>query len=176
MVSSSLSMCMKSDKHGSPYFFLMGHSKDTVCDHTNVFFLFTLPLAFSVLWFLCWFVRNGDCTMKHFGVWSNQQAWLRTSGVWKLVNITLLLTARWISSQVRPTGPNIDRSVHPGSTRGTVWYISADYRPPPSEKSAQQKSSTEGDIYLSRKTPVRPLLPWLLLQHEAHFSASSHYS
>uniref|UniRef100_A0A8C9ZHG1 Membrane-associated guanylate kinase, WW and PDZ domain-containing protein 1 n=1 Tax=Sander lucioperca TaxID=283035 RepID=A0A8C9ZHG1_SANLU len=40
MVSSSLSMCMKSDKHGSPYFFLMGHSKDTVCDHTNVF-LFT---------------------------------------------------------------------------------------------------------------------------------------
>ncbi|XP_040885929.1 membrane-associated guanylate kinase, WW and PDZ domain-containing protein 2a isoform X9 [Toxotes jaculatrix] len=29
MVSSSLSMCMKSDKHGSPYFFLMGHSKDT---------------------------------------------------------------------------------------------------------------------------------------------------
>uniref|UniRef100_A0A671W5B0 Membrane-associated guanylate kinase, WW and PDZ domain-containing protein 1 n=1 Tax=Sparus aurata TaxID=8175 RepID=A0A671W5B0_SPAAU len=40
MVSSSLSMCMKSDKHGSPYFFLTGHSKDTVCDHTNVF-LFT---------------------------------------------------------------------------------------------------------------------------------------
>uniref|UniRef100_A0A8C3GC42 Membrane associated guanylate kinase, WW and PDZ domain containing 2 n=1 Tax=Cyclopterus lumpus TaxID=8103 RepID=A0A8C3GC42_CYCLU len=36
MVSSSLSMCMKSDKHGSPYFFLMGPSKDTVCDHTNV--------------------------------------------------------------------------------------------------------------------------------------------
>uniref|UniRef100_A0A3Q3AG50 Membrane-associated guanylate kinase, WW and PDZ domain-containing protein 1 n=1 Tax=Kryptolebias marmoratus TaxID=37003 RepID=A0A3Q3AG50_KRYMA len=29
MVSSSLSMCMKSDKHGSPYFLLMGHSKDT---------------------------------------------------------------------------------------------------------------------------------------------------
>eukprot|EP00063_Salmo_salar_P088821 XP_014063656.1 PREDICTED: membrane-associated guanylate kinase, WW and PDZ domain-containing protein 2-like isoform X4 [Salmo salar] len=29
MVPSSLSMCMKSDKHGSPYFFLMGHSKDT---------------------------------------------------------------------------------------------------------------------------------------------------
>ncbi|XP_075327712.1 membrane-associated guanylate kinase, WW and PDZ domain-containing protein 2a isoform X8 [Odontesthes bonariensis] len=29
MVSSSLSMCMKSDKHGSPYFFLTGHSKDT---------------------------------------------------------------------------------------------------------------------------------------------------
>ncbi|XP_071358728.1 membrane-associated guanylate kinase, WW and PDZ domain-containing protein 2a isoform X11 [Trachinotus anak] len=29
MVSSSLSMCMKSDKHGSPYFFLMGHPKDT---------------------------------------------------------------------------------------------------------------------------------------------------
>ncbi|XP_069567175.1 membrane-associated guanylate kinase, WW and PDZ domain-containing protein 2a isoform X10 [Brachyistius frenatus] len=29
MVSSSLSMCMKSDTHGSPYFFLMGHSKDT---------------------------------------------------------------------------------------------------------------------------------------------------
>uniref|UniRef100_A0AAV2IVG1 Membrane-associated guanylate kinase, WW and PDZ domain-containing protein 1 n=1 Tax=Knipowitschia caucasica TaxID=637954 RepID=A0AAV2IVG1_KNICA len=32
MVSSSLSMCMKSDKHGSPYFLLMGHPKDTVCD------------------------------------------------------------------------------------------------------------------------------------------------
>ncbi|KAI9543115.1 Membrane-associated guanylate kinase, WW and PDZ domain-containing protein 2 [Dissostichus eleginoides] len=30
MVSSSLSMCMKSDTHGSPYFFLMGHSKDTI--------------------------------------------------------------------------------------------------------------------------------------------------
>ncbi|XP_034719907.1 membrane-associated guanylate kinase, WW and PDZ domain-containing protein 2a isoform X14 [Etheostoma cragini] len=30
MVSSSLSMCMKSDKHGSPYIFLMGHSKDTI--------------------------------------------------------------------------------------------------------------------------------------------------
>uniref|UniRef100_W5LFP1 Membrane-associated guanylate kinase, WW and PDZ domain-containing protein 1 n=1 Tax=Astyanax mexicanus TaxID=7994 RepID=W5LFP1_ASTMX len=30
MVPSSLSMCMKSDKHGSPYFFLMGQSKDTV--------------------------------------------------------------------------------------------------------------------------------------------------
>ncbi|KAM6896713.1 membrane-associated guanylate kinase, WW and PDZ domain-containing protein 2a isoform 16-T17 [Lycodopsis pacificus] len=30
MVSSSLSMCMKSDKHGSPYFFLMGPSKDTI--------------------------------------------------------------------------------------------------------------------------------------------------
>uniref|UniRef100_A0A6Q2YQ89 Membrane-associated guanylate kinase, WW and PDZ domain-containing protein 1 n=1 Tax=Esox lucius TaxID=8010 RepID=A0A6Q2YQ89_ESOLU len=29
MVPSSLSMCMKSDKHGSPYFFLMGHSKET---------------------------------------------------------------------------------------------------------------------------------------------------
>ncbi|KAM6986826.1 membrane-associated guanylate kinase, WW and PDZ domain-containing protein 2a isoform 2-T2 [Aplochiton taeniatus] len=30
MVPSSLSMCMKSDTHGSPYFFLMGHSKDTI--------------------------------------------------------------------------------------------------------------------------------------------------
>ncbi|XP_072922709.1 membrane-associated guanylate kinase, WW and PDZ domain-containing protein 2a isoform X18 [Hemitrygon akajei] len=29
-VPSSLSMCMKSDKHGSPYFFLLGHPKDTV--------------------------------------------------------------------------------------------------------------------------------------------------
>uniref|UniRef100_A0A665VPW6 Membrane-associated guanylate kinase, WW and PDZ domain-containing protein 1 n=1 Tax=Echeneis naucrates TaxID=173247 RepID=A0A665VPW6_ECHNA len=45
MVSSSLSMCMKSDKHGSPYFFLMGHPKDTVCDHTNVS-LFAPPVAF----------------------------------------------------------------------------------------------------------------------------------
>ncbi|XP_038851306.1 membrane-associated guanylate kinase, WW and PDZ domain-containing protein 2-like [Salvelinus namaycush] len=35
MVPSSLSMCMKSDKHGSPYFFLMGHSKDTVSDSTS---------------------------------------------------------------------------------------------------------------------------------------------
>ncbi|KAI2546398.1 MAGI2 isoform 9, partial [Pan troglodytes] len=26
---SSLSMCMKSDKHGSPYFYLLGHPKDT---------------------------------------------------------------------------------------------------------------------------------------------------
>ncbi|XP_047659984.1 membrane-associated guanylate kinase, WW and PDZ domain-containing protein 2a isoform X12 [Tachysurus fulvidraco] len=30
MVSSSLSMCMNSDTHGSPYFFLMGQSKDTI--------------------------------------------------------------------------------------------------------------------------------------------------
>uniref|UniRef100_A0A670YWK4 Membrane-associated guanylate kinase, WW and PDZ domain-containing protein 2 n=1 Tax=Pseudonaja textilis TaxID=8673 RepID=A0A670YWK4_PSETE len=29
-LSSSLSMCMKSDKHGSPYFYLLGHPKDTV--------------------------------------------------------------------------------------------------------------------------------------------------
>ncbi|XP_053873520.1 membrane-associated guanylate kinase, WW and PDZ domain-containing protein 2 isoform X8 [Malaclemys terrapin pileata] len=29
MVPSSLSMCMKSDKHGSPYFYLLGHPKDT---------------------------------------------------------------------------------------------------------------------------------------------------
>uniref|UniRef100_A0A3P8QHX9 Membrane-associated guanylate kinase, WW and PDZ domain-containing protein 1 n=1 Tax=Astatotilapia calliptera TaxID=8154 RepID=A0A3P8QHX9_ASTCA len=35
MVSSSLSMCMKSDTHGSPYFFLTGHSKDTVCLFIN---------------------------------------------------------------------------------------------------------------------------------------------
>lgn len=41
MVSSSLSMCMKSDKHGSPYFFLTGHSKDTVCDHADLFFFFS---------------------------------------------------------------------------------------------------------------------------------------
>uniref|UniRef100_A0A8C6T7W6 Membrane-associated guanylate kinase, WW and PDZ domain-containing protein 2 n=1 Tax=Neogobius melanostomus TaxID=47308 RepID=A0A8C6T7W6_9GOBI len=37
MVSSSLSMCMKSDKHGSPYFLLMGHPKDMVCDRFNHF-------------------------------------------------------------------------------------------------------------------------------------------
>uniref|UniRef100_A0A669P1W6 Membrane-associated guanylate kinase, WW and PDZ domain-containing protein 2 n=1 Tax=Phasianus colchicus TaxID=9054 RepID=A0A669P1W6_PHACC len=30
MVPSSLSMCMKSDKHGSPYFYLLGHPKDTI--------------------------------------------------------------------------------------------------------------------------------------------------
>lgn len=29
-------MCMKSDKHGSPYFFLTGHSKDTVGHLTNL--------------------------------------------------------------------------------------------------------------------------------------------
>uniref|UniRef100_A0A8D3EDW7 Membrane-associated guanylate kinase, WW and PDZ domain-containing protein 1 n=1 Tax=Scophthalmus maximus TaxID=52904 RepID=A0A8D3EDW7_SCOMX len=52
MVSSSLSMCMKSDKHGSPYFFLMGHSKDTVCDHTNVSSLHSDP-GLPVLWFVC---------------------------------------------------------------------------------------------------------------------------
>ncbi|XP_035003631.1 membrane-associated guanylate kinase, WW and PDZ domain-containing protein 2a isoform X12 [Hippoglossus stenolepis] len=53
MVSSSLSMCMKSDKHGSPYFFLMGHSKDTVCDHPNVS-LFPLTRAFCAV--VCVFV------------------------------------------------------------------------------------------------------------------------
>uniref|UniRef100_A0A3P9QF31 Membrane-associated guanylate kinase, WW and PDZ domain-containing protein 1 n=1 Tax=Poecilia reticulata TaxID=8081 RepID=A0A3P9QF31_POERE len=55
MVSSSLSMCMKSDKHGSPYFFLMGHSKDTVCYHTNVFSsLNPAFLCYSVV--CCWFL------------------------------------------------------------------------------------------------------------------------
>uniref|UniRef100_A0A671LC44 Membrane-associated guanylate kinase, WW and PDZ domain-containing protein 1 n=1 Tax=Sinocyclocheilus anshuiensis TaxID=1608454 RepID=A0A671LC44_9TELE len=37
MVPSSLSMCMKSDNHGSPYFFLMGHPKDTVCNRVHAF-------------------------------------------------------------------------------------------------------------------------------------------
>uniref|UniRef100_A0A9J8CQG0 Membrane-associated guanylate kinase, WW and PDZ domain-containing protein 1 n=1 Tax=Cyprinus carpio carpio TaxID=630221 RepID=A0A9J8CQG0_CYPCA len=37
MVPSSLSMCMKSDNHGSPYFFLMGHPKDTVCNRMHAF-------------------------------------------------------------------------------------------------------------------------------------------
>uniref|UniRef100_A0A8C8E0A9 Membrane-associated guanylate kinase, WW and PDZ domain-containing protein 2 n=1 Tax=Oryzias sinensis TaxID=183150 RepID=A0A8C8E0A9_9TELE len=32
MVPSNLSMCMKGDTLSSPYFFLMGHSKDTVCE------------------------------------------------------------------------------------------------------------------------------------------------
>lgn len=58
MVSSSLSMCMKSDKHGSPYFFLTGHSKDTVCDHADVFFFCAFFFFFNlfVLWFVlvCW--------------------------------------------------------------------------------------------------------------------------
>uniref|UniRef100_A0AAR2K4K6 Membrane-associated guanylate kinase, WW and PDZ domain-containing protein 1 n=1 Tax=Pygocentrus nattereri TaxID=42514 RepID=A0AAR2K4K6_PYGNA len=39
MVPSSLSMCMKSDKHGSPYFFLMGQSKDTVCPECSLILL-----------------------------------------------------------------------------------------------------------------------------------------
>ncbi|KFO37573.1 Membrane-associated guanylate kinase, WW and PDZ domain-containing protein 2 [Fukomys damarensis] len=40
MVPSSLSMCMKSDKHGSPYFYLLGHPKDTVCKICmNIIFL-----------------------------------------------------------------------------------------------------------------------------------------
>uniref|UniRef100_A0A3Q2ZAA3 Membrane-associated guanylate kinase, WW and PDZ domain-containing protein 2 n=1 Tax=Hippocampus comes TaxID=109280 RepID=A0A3Q2ZAA3_HIPCM len=37
MVPSNLSMCMKGDTLSSPYFFLMGHSKDTVCAKLHVF-------------------------------------------------------------------------------------------------------------------------------------------
>ncbi|XP_023774760.1 membrane-associated guanylate kinase, WW and PDZ domain-containing protein 2 isoform X10 [Cyanistes caeruleus] len=37
MVPSSLSMCMKSDKHGSPYFYLLGHPKDTETSQQNFF-------------------------------------------------------------------------------------------------------------------------------------------
>uniref|UniRef100_H2M4U2 Membrane-associated guanylate kinase, WW and PDZ domain-containing protein 2 n=1 Tax=Oryzias latipes TaxID=8090 RepID=H2M4U2_ORYLA len=36
MVPSNLSMCMKGDTLSSPYFFLMGHSKDTVCEKLHV--------------------------------------------------------------------------------------------------------------------------------------------
>ncbi|XP_069734907.1 membrane-associated guanylate kinase, WW and PDZ domain-containing protein 2 isoform X13 [Phaenicophaeus curvirostris] len=36
MVPSSLSMCMKSDKHGSPYFYLLGHPKDTTSQTPGV--------------------------------------------------------------------------------------------------------------------------------------------
>uniref|UniRef100_A0A672JIR6 Membrane associated guanylate kinase, WW and PDZ domain containing 2b n=1 Tax=Salarias fasciatus TaxID=181472 RepID=A0A672JIR6_SALFA len=41
MVPSNLSMCMKGDTLSSPYFFLMGHSKDTVCEKLHV----CLPLS-----------------------------------------------------------------------------------------------------------------------------------
>ncbi|KAL0962947.1 hypothetical protein UPYG_G00347480 [Umbra pygmaea] len=47
MVPSSLSMCMKSDKHGSPYFFLMGHSKETVCEDLHVLVLFYLVVFYA---------------------------------------------------------------------------------------------------------------------------------
>uniref|UniRef100_A0A3Q1CD21 Membrane-associated guanylate kinase, WW and PDZ domain-containing protein 1 n=1 Tax=Amphiprion ocellaris TaxID=80972 RepID=A0A3Q1CD21_AMPOC len=36
MVPPNLSMCMKGDTLSSPYFFLMGHSKDTVCEKLHV--------------------------------------------------------------------------------------------------------------------------------------------
>uniref|UniRef100_A0A667YDW2 Membrane associated guanylate kinase, WW and PDZ domain containing 2 n=1 Tax=Myripristis murdjan TaxID=586833 RepID=A0A667YDW2_9TELE len=44
MVPSNLSMCMKGDTLSSPYFFLMGHSKDTVCEklHVSLFILILL--------------------------------------------------------------------------------------------------------------------------------------
>uniref|UniRef100_A0A8C1ST96 Membrane-associated guanylate kinase, WW and PDZ domain-containing protein 1 n=1 Tax=Cyprinus carpio TaxID=7962 RepID=A0A8C1ST96_CYPCA len=47
MVPSSLSMCMKSDNHGSPYFFLMGHPKDTVSSTV----LYSIPVV-------CFTVKN----------------------------------------------------------------------------------------------------------------------
>lgn len=64
MVSSSLSMCMKSDKHGSPYFFLTGHSKDTVCDHTNVSFSSLNPgfLCFGIV--RCFHIKTCFITLK----------------------------------------------------------------------------------------------------------------
>ncbi|XP_028813475.1 membrane-associated guanylate kinase, WW and PDZ domain-containing protein 2 isoform X3 [Denticeps clupeoides] len=47
MVSSNLSMCMKSDTLGSPYFFIMGHSKDTVCVKAVYLYIFLLfPTSF----------------------------------------------------------------------------------------------------------------------------------
>lgn len=45
MVPSNLSMCMKGDTLSSPYFFLMGHSKDTVCEKLHV--------SISILMNLC---------------------------------------------------------------------------------------------------------------------------
>uniref|UniRef100_A0A8C1Q301 Membrane-associated guanylate kinase, WW and PDZ domain-containing protein 1 n=1 Tax=Cyprinus carpio TaxID=7962 RepID=A0A8C1Q301_CYPCA len=43
MVPSSLSMCMKSDNHGSPYFFLMGHPKDTSTYKTSTIIFIHSP-------------------------------------------------------------------------------------------------------------------------------------
>lgn len=64
-------------------------------------------------------------------------------------------------------------SVHPGSSRGDVWNISADYLP-------GKIWSLEGDIYscdtAGDKTSVCHSLLWLLHQLDAHFSASSHWS
>uniref|UniRef100_A0A8B9RUX0 Membrane associated guanylate kinase, WW and PDZ domain containing 2 n=1 Tax=Accipiter nisus TaxID=211598 RepID=A0A8B9RUX0_9AVES len=42
IVPSSLSMCMKSDKHGSPYFYLLGHPKDTVFTPKGILLSFEL--------------------------------------------------------------------------------------------------------------------------------------
>lgn len=39
MVPTNLSMCMKSDTLASPYFFIMGHTKDTVRGILHVFLL-----------------------------------------------------------------------------------------------------------------------------------------
>lgn len=47
MVPSNLSMCMKGDTLSSPYFFLMGHSKDTVCEKLHV------SLSLSILINMC---------------------------------------------------------------------------------------------------------------------------
>ena len=81
MVSSSLSMCMKSDKHGPPYFFLMGRSKDTVCDHQNVFFSTT---CLGVVLVACcgwpssvWFGVSCVSDVVTVDVWSGQD---RTAG------------------------------------------------------------------------------------------------
>lgn len=46
MVPPNLSMCMKGDTLSSPYFFLMGHSKDTVCENC-------MSLSLSILINLC---------------------------------------------------------------------------------------------------------------------------
>lgn len=45
MVPSNLSMCMKGDTLSSPYFFLMGHSKDTVCEKLHVFISILINLC-----------------------------------------------------------------------------------------------------------------------------------
>ncbi len=97
----------------------------------------------------------------------------------KLGNIALLLAWRWMGSRQLLTGPQIQQYEHLPwvSQRRWTWNIIADYLP--SKISAQQESSLEGDIYscdtAGNKTPMWQSLLWLLHQHDAHFSASSHW-
>ena len=68
MVPPNLSMCMKGDTLSSPYFFLMGHSKDTVCEKLHVSLSILIDLC--ALWIYSRHVGMSVCA------WNKQQTYV----------------------------------------------------------------------------------------------------